>query len=162
AIQLWPTYEFAQLSKRWVGGESAAGWNDRIPYTIHTSYSLPARAVVETMLPSPYTYTEIAPFLGGVAVSLALLRLAADWNDRPAEWIAAVGALSLAYALGAATPFHGWVYALSPMMARARTPIRAFLFFDLALAVLAGYGLHTILARTSPVWARRIGWFMAA
>jgi hypothetical protein len=161
AIQLWPTYEFAHLSKRWVGAEREAGWNDRVPYTIHTVYSLPAHGVVETMLPSANSYADISPFLGGVAVSLALLGLAANWNDRLVRWIAAAGVLSLVYALGAATPIHGAIYAISPMMARARVPVRAFLFFDLALAVLAGYGLHTVIARTSPDWTRRAGWFMA-
>jgi hypothetical protein len=162
AVQLWPTYEFAHLSKRWVGAEhDEIGWNRRVPYTSHTMYSLPASGVVETVLPTSHTYADISPFLGGVAVSLAILGLAANWNTRLARWLAVAGALSLVYALGAATPLHGTIYAISPMMARARVPVRAILFVDFVLAVMAAYGLHALQARTGSDWARRIGLWMA-
>jgi hypothetical protein len=156
AVQLWPTAEFARISKRFVGAEKEAGWNDRVPYTIHTVYSMPASGVVETMLPSTRSYADTAPFLGGVIVSLALLGLMANWNDPAVRWIAALGGVSLVYALGVSTPLHGLVYAMSPMMARARVPARAILFFGLAVAVLAAYGLSA-----PAVWNRRIGKFMA-
>jgi hypothetical protein len=156
AIQVWPTAEFARLSRRFVGADRAAEWNDRVPYTIHTVYSLPPHGVAETMLPSTHTYADTSPFLGGVIVSLALLGLAAHRHDRLVRWIAAAGALSLVYALGAFTPLHGAVYAISPMMARARVPARAFLFFNLSLAVLAAYGLQAPLE-----WNRRAAKAMA-
>lgn len=156
AVQLWPTYEFAHLSKRWVGAEKETNWNDRVPYTIHTVYSLPASGVVETMLPSAKAYADVAPFLGGVAVSLALLGLAANFHDRTVRWIGATAGLALIYALGAFTPLHGFVYSISPMMARARVPARAILFFNCALAVLAAYGIQA-----PPEWNRRAGRWMA-
>jgi hypothetical protein len=156
AVQLWPTMEFARLSKRFVGAEREAGWNDRVPYTIHTVYSLPPHGVVETALPGSNSYADTSPFLGAVAVSLALLGLAANWQDRLVRWIAAAGLLALIYAMGAFTPLHGFVYALSPMLARARVPVRAFLFYNLALAVLAAYGLQA-----PAEWKRRAGKFMA-
>jgi len=157
AVQLWPTSEFAHLSKRWVGTDKEASWNDRVPYTIHTVYSLPPSGVLETMLPAAHTYADVAPFMGGIAVSLALIGLAANRRDRNVRWIAAIGAVSLIYALGAFTPLHGFVYALSPMMARARVPVRAILFFNCAVAVLAAYGMGAPLE-----WMRRAGKFMAA
>jgi hypothetical protein len=40
AVQFWPTWEFAQRSKRFVGARHEAAWNDRVPYTVHTVYSL--------------------------------------------------------------------------------------------------------------------------
>jgi hypothetical protein len=156
AVQLWPTYEFAHLSKRWVGTEKEAAWNDRVPYTIHTVYSLPPSGVVETMLPNTKTYADVAPFLGGVAVSLALLGLAANWRERHVRWLAAIAAVSVIYALGAFTPLHGLVYSISPMMARARVPVRAILFWNFALAILAAYGLDA-----PAEWMRRVGKFMA-
>jgi hypothetical protein len=112
--------------------------------------------VVETALPSTHSYADISPFLGAVAVSLALLGLAVNWQDRLVRWIAAAGLVSLVYAMGAFTPLHGVVYAISPMMARARVPVRAFLFFNLAIAVLAAYGLQA-----PAEWRRRAGKFMA-
>jgi hypothetical protein len=157
APQVLPTAEFARLSKRFVGAEKEAGWNDRVPYTIHTVYSLSAKGVAETLLPGGTTYADTAPFLGGIVVSLALLGLAANWRDRAVRWIAAIAAVSLIYALGASTPLHGALYAISPMMARARVPVRAILFYNCALAVLAAYGLYA-----GAEWARRIGKFMAA
>ena len=149
AVQLLPTYEFARISKRWVGAAQPAGWNDRVPYTVHTDYSLPVQAVAETALPTGNTYADISPFLGAVVVALAIAGLAANWNRREVRWLAAVGAVALVYALGSATPLHGIVYAISPMMARARVPSRAILFVNLALAVWAAYGLESRAARSA-------------
>ncbi len=156
AVQVWPTYEFARLSKRWVGAEREVEWKDRVPYTIHTIYSLPAKGVVETVIPSANTYADTSPFLGAVVVMLAALGIAAGWRSMGARGAALLAAVALIYALGALTPLHGALYSLSPMLARARVPVRAVHFLHLALAVLAAYGLHAAIARESALWTRRI------
>jgi hypothetical protein len=156
AVQVWPTYEFARLSKRWVGAESEVEWKDRVPYTIHTIYSLPAKGIAETVLPSASTYGDTSPFLGATVVALAALGLAAGWERAPVRALAALAGLALIWALGALTPLHGVIYSISPMMARARLPVRALHLLGFALAVLSAYGMHSLLARETERWTRRV------
>jgi hypothetical protein len=156
AVQVWPTYEFGQLSQRWVGAASPVNWSDRIPYTIHTIYSLPPKAILETVLPAGATYADTSPFLGGVVSALAALGILARWNDRRARILAVLAALGALYALGAFTPLHGILYAFSPQLAKARIPSRALHLCGFALAPLAALGAHALLTREHPLWTRRV------
>ena len=154
AVQLWPTYEFGARAVRWVGSVNPVAWNDRVPYTIHTIYSLPAKGIVETFLPSSSTYADASPFLGAAAVTLALVGVWSRWRDRRVRYLAATAVLSTLFALGAFTPLHGILYSLSPLLAKARIPARAIHLLDFALAVLAAYGADCVARRDFP---RRIG-----
>jgi len=141
AVQLLPTLEFGVLSKRWVGAENAVGWSDTIPYSIHTLYSLPFRALLETFIPNGANYADASPFIGIVAVSLAMIGLGKN------RWLVVVGVVATVYALGAFSPFHGILYSLSPTLAKARIPLRAIHLSHLAIAMLAGYGLESLIRR---------------
>lgn len=156
AMQVWPTYEFGRLSQRWVGAESPAAWQDRIPYTIHTIYSAPAKALWETALPSAATYADTSPFLGIVVVALAALGLVSWWKDARVRGLAVLAMLSALYAMGAFSPLHGVMYALSPALAKARIPVRAFHLYDFALAVLAAFGMTALWTKKSAAWTRRV------
>ncbi len=156
AVQVWPTYEFGQLSQRWVGAENTVGWKDRIPYTIHTGYSLPASGILETVLPGDARHADTSPFLGVAVVALAALGALARWSDRRTQWLVCLLILSALYAIGAFSPLHGVIYSLSPVMAKARIPARALHLYDFAVAVLAGIGLDSLLRRESLAWARRL------
>jgi len=156
AVQVWPTYEFGQLSKRWVGSESPVGWKDKVPYTIHTIYSLPAKGILETVLPSHATYADASPMLGIAVVVLAVLGIVARWSDRRTRWLVLLALVSVIYAMGAFAPLHGVMYSVSPLLAKARIPVRALHLYHFALAMLAGLGLECLLRRQSEQWARRL------
>lgn len=147
AAQLWPTIEFGRLSVRWVGVQDPAGWNDRVAYTIHTLYSLPAKGLLETFLPTYARHADTSPFQGAAVTALALTGLLAAWGDRRTRWLAGLLALALVYALGALSPVHGVLYALSAPLAKARVTVRAIHLSGLAIALLAGVGLDRILRR---------------
>ena len=155
AVQLWPTYEFGRLSKRWVGTFDPVGWNDQIPYTISTVYSMPVRGLLGILLPGQ-NQADSTPYLGVVAVSLALLGLVKGWADARVRWLAALAALAAAYAMGALTPFQGLLYALAPMLAKARVPVRAIHLLNLAITVLTAYGVDAVLSNTGELWTRRV------
>ncbi len=157
ALQLVPTIEFGLLSKRWVGVTDPVGWNDTIPYTIATVYSMPAKGILQTFLPSADRYADCAPFLGLAIVGMALLGLAAAGTEIRVRWVAAATALALLFALGAATPLHGTLYSLLPGVGKARIPVRAIHIFNLGLCVLAAYGLDGFLAGKWGRGARLLG-----
>lgn len=162
AVQVWPTMEFGKLSERWAGTDRPVSWNEPVPYTPHTIYSLPARAAVETFVPHYATYADASPFLGVMAVALALFGLAARWGDRMVRLTAVIALLSFAYAMGAFTPLHGVIYSLSASISKARMPVRALHLYHFALAILAGYGFDSLLRAESAAWLRRFSWAWGA
>jgi len=155
AVQLLPTIEFGRLSKRWAGTPDPVGWHDTIPYTIATIYSLPARGILNTFLPSTDRYADCAPFLGLAIVTMALFGLTAIRDDHRVRWTAIATLAALAFALGAATPIHGPLYALLPGLNKARMPVRAIHLFNLGLCILAAYGLDALRAGLRPRIASR-------
>ena len=64
---------------------------------------LPARGILNTVLPSADRYADCAPFLGLAICAMALAGLAAS-ADRRTRWIALAAGVALLFALGAATP----------------------------------------------------------
>jgi Predicted membrane protein len=162
AVQLWPTYEFGRLSKRWVGTFDPVGWTDPIPYTIATVYSMPVRALLGALLPGQINQADTTPYLGIVAVSLALLGLVTGWNDRRVRWLGALAALAAVYALGALTPLQGVLYAIAPMLGKARIPVRAIHLLNFAIAALAAYGVDAALTSSGGLWTGRLRLGLAA
>jgi len=147
ALQVLPTVEFGRLSQRWVGTAEPVGWDDKIRYTIATGYSLPARGLLYTFLPNADRYADCAPFLGLAIVALALAGLSTSSQTPRVRWIALATAISLLFALGAATPFHGTLYSLLPGVGKARIPVRALHLVNLGLCLLAAYGWDELRVR---------------
>lgn len=156
AAQMWPTMEFGSQSRRWVGTDMPMGWKDRVPYRVHTVYSLPPRGLAETVLPGLDTYGDTSPFIGAVAMALALLAVATHWRDKRIQWMLALTLASAVYALGAFTPVQGFLYAVVPNLEKARLPVRALHLFHFGLAVMAAFGVEVLLARDRETWSRRI------
>lgn len=159
SAQVLATVEFGRLSKRWVGAAEPVGWNDTIPYTIATIYSMPARGILQTFLPSADRYADCAPFIGLAIVTMALAGFA--WGGPRARWLGLLAGVSLLFALGAATPLHGSFYSLIPGLGKARIPVRALALFHFALSVLAAYGMDALLARAEARRGRWLAWGLA-
>lgn len=162
AVQLIPTYEFGMLARRWVGMEESVGWSDRIHYSIHTLYSLPAKSLVAMVVPGFGRFADASPFMGGVLAVLAAVGCAGGWRRRRVRWAFALFLFSIIYALGALTPFHGVLYALLPGFDKARIPSRAIALASLGLATLAAFGLEHILNNPQGLGAKRARQWLAA
>ena len=154
AAQILPTYEFGRLSLRWAGLPDPIGWKDLLPYSVATTYSLPATALLRLAWPLDSDPAASTSFTGIAALCLAALGLRRGWSDPRARWAAAVAAFGLLYALGAATPLHGLLYALVPVLEKARVPARALHLAGFGLSLLAAYGLDALLERASKSWSR--------
>src|SRR5439155_27354353 len=99
-------------------------------------------------------YADTSPFLGSVVVALAALGVIARWKDGRVRTLAVLAMVSMLYAMGAFGLLHGVMYALSPALAKARIPVRAFHLYDFALAALAAFGMMALWEPS--VWIRRV------
>lgn len=94
-----------------------------------------------------YGYAGLLPAL------LAIVALVARRRDARVRLLAAIGLASYLLVLGNNTPFFGWAFAVVPGMSYFRFPTRFLLFVDLALALLAAFGLAACLESVSG-WRR--------
>ena len=104
-------------------------------------------------------YLEAAVYVGILPLCLALYALLAGWRQRLAQYLwpfAGLGLLSLSFMFG--LPTYALIFAL-PGMNQLNTPFRWVYALTLALAALAGIGLH-LLAAPRPRLAKRLGWLL--
>ena len=155
AVQLWPTAEYARLSRRWVGLENSVTWKDRISYAAPTFYSLPVKALPGIAVDDAGSHADSTLFLGIVLTALAVLAIAARPKHPVVRGAIVLAAASVVFALGSATPVHGLLFSFLPMLGKARVPVRGIHLLNFALALLAAYGLDTVLRRPTGVWVSR-------
>lgn len=142
APQVVPSVEFGQRARRFVETGRPLAWNERVPYEVHTRYSLQPAGLAGLVLPGQDPQAGNMMLTGLCGVVLALMGV------RYTPIFTLVAAFGVIVALGAHTPFHGWLYEWVPMADKARVPVRAIFLTNLALAVLAATGA----ARLAPRW----------
>ncbi|MCU0245471.1 MAG: hypothetical protein MUC42_02795 [Bryobacter sp.] len=148
ALQMLPALEYGRLAKRWVGAENPVGWKDIVPYPIHQQYSYRAISLLGLVIPGLHKHTP--GFVGVTALALAILGLLAAWKERHTRWLALFGLVGLGLALGGESVLHGVLYAVAPLVEKARSPSMAIVLVNLAVAVLAALGAQAGAAE----WAR--------
>jgi len=127
-----------------------------LEYADASQFSVQPVALVHLILPTIYgsnptdywgafSNTEMWGYTGVLALALAAFGLLV----RPARtrifW-ALTAVVALLFLLGPFASVHGWAYAFLPGYDRVRGAGRAFMFFDLAVALLAGWGLGALLS----------------
>ncbi len=153
ALQILPAYEYGHLAARWVGADTALGWNQAVPYSVHALYSLQPSSLFSILFPAFSRTSD--PYVGVAAFTLAMLAIALGWRERWTPVIASLGLASLLFALGGHSVFHGLIYGLVPMVEKARVPSAAVFLFGLAVAVLAASAIDAIPAASASPWLRR-------
>jgi hypothetical protein len=161
ALQILPTYEYGHLARRWVGTPEPLTWNQPVPYYIHETYDLKPGNLLGVVFPN--MHAQFDPFIGVVALTLALIAIACCWRDGRVRLMAAVGLGGLLYALGQHSVFQGFLYAVIPTFDKARTPAVAVVIFDFGAAVLAAFGLDLLRDADGgtgprPPWIRWAAW----
>jgi hypothetical protein len=154
AVQLVPTAELVSHTRR-----SALGFEE------FSSFALPPAQVPTLVFPFLFGGDTTTPYWGawnffelfGYTGLVPLIAALAAWplvrHDVVARFWVALAFLSLALALGQATPLASLAYRV-PVWNLFRAPARALLQFDLAVAVLAAIGASHAL-RSNPRWLRR-------
>jgi hypothetical protein len=89
---------------------------------------------------------EIWGYVGVTTMIVAVLGLVL--RPSATRWFfAGVAGIALLYAVGPAAPIHGWFYQFVPGFDLVRAPARAYVFFNLSFAVLAGLAVTDIVER---------------
>ena len=156
ALQTLPAYEYGRLAQRWVGAPEPITWNQPVPYSVHAHYDLKAFSLFGIVFPGVKAHFD--PFLGVVALSLALLAVAALWRDSRVRLLAALAIAAVLYALGHNSVFQGALYGLIPQLDKARSPSSAMVLFQFAAAALAAFGVD----RLATSWTARGTCILAA
>lgn len=141
---LLPGLEMAALSPR-------ADWN----YVQTVGYSLSPAQLIGLLIPGffgrgPQFHWGLWPrvevgYAGVLTLMLALVGVGMR-RQRLTWLLLGVAAAALAFSLGIYAAGHGWLTWLLPGLEQLRAPARFIFLFDLALALLAGFGLQALLS----------------
>jgi len=153
ALQILPAYEYGKLARRWVGVEEPVGWKEKVPYTVHAEYSLNPLSVLGIVIPGVHRHAN--PFAGVVVTALALLALALGFGRTEVRLLAAVAAGGLLFSLGHNSVWHGMLYAVAPLVEKARTPSMAIFVFHFGFSMLAALGFDCLFRSNGSAWPRR-------
>ena len=153
ALQILPAQEYGQLAKRWAGADHELTWNEAVPYYVHREYSMPPSSLFAILIPGMNRHAD--PFVGVVAFSLALFALILCWKNKMVKLFAALAIGALIYSLGHNSVFQGFIYAVVPLVEKARVPSMAVIIWGFGIAVLAAFGADHIAASRESLWTRR-------
>jgi hypothetical protein len=158
-LQTIPAAEYGRLAVRWTGLDRPQSFNEAVPYGLHTAYSLRPLGLLGIVVPNIPSNWDA--FIGIVAFALALLGAILAWRERAVRYLAMVALGGILVALGSNSLLHGVLYALVPLVDKARTPAAAIVVFAAGVAPLAAFGLDQLTLSASHFWSRRFTWVLA-
>ncbi|RME44883.1 MAG: hypothetical protein D6791_12130 [Chloroflexi bacterium] len=140
---LLPGLEIARYSER-------SAWH----YGQTVAFSLSPAQLVGLLIPGffgrgPALHWGLWPrvevgYAGVLTVLLAPLGFLM-YRERLTRLLMGLAVIALAFSLGIYSALHGWLTWLLPGLEQLRAPARFIFIFDLALALLAGFGLQALL-----------------
>ena len=153
ALQLLPAIEYGRLARRWASARNRSNGGRRCPYSVHAHFGISAIQPVWNGVPG--RFTPFRSFRGGGGPNSG----APGAGDRLARLAGAPvrshRSGSHVYALGGHSVFQGALYALAPGLDKARTPSAIVFLFQLAVAVLAAFGVDQLCSTPPSPWVRR-------
>jgi len=153
ALQILPAYEYGKLARRWVGVEEPVGWAEKVPYVVHAEYSLDPLSLLGVLIPGVHRHAD--PFAGITVTTLALLAVATGFRRGQVRLLAVLAASGFLFALGEHNVFHGFIYAVVPLVEKARTPSMAVFIFHFGVSILGACGAESLRSAPSGGWPRR-------
>ena len=160
ALQTLPAWEAGKLSVRWVGTPDPVTWNQPVPYDIHTGFGLFPLSILGIVIPG--IVRNANPFLGLGLVSMAFLAVATAWKQTAVRFFGALAIGGLVFSLAGFGLFHGFLYALLPLLDKARNPSMAIFIFHFGIIVLSAYGIDNYDSIRASNWLPRLWRFLLA
>ena len=157
AFQTVPTAEYGRRSVRWVGIDHPVEFNEPVPYSVHEEYSLKPISVLGIFIPN-VEYRSFSPYVGAVAFTLGILGAILAWRERHVRWLATLSLAGLIFSLGPNSLLHGILYALVPLVEKARVPGAGTLVFAIGFAPLVAYGADLLPRPEFVRWSNRTAW----
>jgi hypothetical protein len=159
-FQTVPTAEYGRLAVRWSGAPGdPLHFDQAVPYTVHEEYTLKPLGLLGIVLPGIALGGAQGsdPYVGIVAFALALLGTILAWRERQVRWLAALSLGGIVFSLGPNSLLHGVLYALVPLVEKARVPAAGTVVFAVGLAPLVAFGVDALPRPASLAWSRRAG-----
>ena len=160
ALQSLPALEAGKLSARWVGMPEPVTWSQPVPYDILTGFGLFPLSILGIIVPG--ITRNANPFLGLGLVSMAFLAVTAAWKVKAVRFFAILAIGGLIFSLAGFGFFHGILYALLPMVDKARNPSMAIFIFHFGIVVLSAYGIDNYINVKPSEWLPRLWRFLLA
>lgn len=155
AFQILPAYEYGKLSVRWVGVEDPIGWDQKVPYTVQQQYSLSPASLMGLIFAGVYTHSD--PFIGVAVLLLGVAAIVLGWHQREVRIFGAIILGGLLWGFAHHNVFHGILYALLPVVDKARTPAMATILIGFGASMLAAFGLDHVLSAPGSKTVRNVG-----
>jgi hypothetical protein len=160
--QLLPSYEYWTHGLRWVGAANPVGFHDRVPYAVFDQFSVNPISIFWLFYPG--SFPAAMHYVGLTVVAFAVFACISGRRSTrfPTEWVGPFLALAVAaflFSLGKYSVFHGVLYSILPFLDKSRNAAYGMFITDLALAVLAGFGVDLLLSERDrlQVALRRFG-----
>ena len=145
-VQIGPLLESSSLSIR-------QNWS----FWAFSSFNLPPTHSILLLFPNLlgsdnpryfglWDISAVSCYFGWTTLFLLIINFFSNLHYNETLFWIAIACLSFAFALGAATPLSKIAYHL-PVIGSFRVPSRALIVMDLAVAILAGFGLEQMLTR---------------
>ena len=142
APQLLPAFEYWSNALRWVSAQDPVRWRESVPYIVHANFSLNPVSILGIIFPDIHPNAD--PFVGIVVVVLALIAVATCWGYHEIRLFSGIALGGLIVSLGGDSIFHGLLYSVLPLVAKARFPAAAIFIFHFGLAILAAHGVDAL------------------
>jgi hypothetical protein len=153
ALQLLPSAEYAKLAVRWVGMPTPVEWQTKVAYSVHSLYGFRPLSILGLIFAGWYGYTSA--FVGVTGLALAVIGVAARWRWLAVRVFTFVGLGGILFSLAHYNVLHGILWAVLPLVDKARTPAMAVVVFNCAAAALAAWGVDSLLDPDSQIHLRR-------
>lgn len=142
AFQTLPMTEYGRLAVRFSGPPDPLRFNQTVPYSVLEQYSLKPLGILGIFIPGLQKGANA--FIGIVTLSLAVLGAIRGRQERQVRWLAALSIAGILFSLGPNGLLNGLLYAITPMLDKARMPGAGTVVFALGVAPLAAYGLDLL------------------
>ncbi|MDP2996682.1 MAG: YfhO family protein [Bryobacterales bacterium] len=159
-LQTLPALEYGRLAVRWAGAPEPVRWGQKVPYAVHQNFSLSPAYLLGIAVPG--VEEHVNPFAGVTILTLAALGVIGGWKQAWVRLVLLISAFGLLVALGTNTPLEGLLYALVPMVEKARSAAVSIFIFNFGLAILSACGLNYLLDDNQTPLVRRTGLVLVA
>ena len=160
AVQLLPSVEFSSRSVRFLGKFGSLPASEKIPYADLNEGPWP-HSFIAMLIPEAFGGNmgsgEVdSPYLGVFPLMLAIYGVRKSWSHRWVRYFTCLAVAAFLYSFAALSPLHGVLYAVIPGLWMAREAGRAVYLADFSVAVLAAFGLETLLSSQATPRLHRI------
>ena len=149
AVQLLPSIEYSARSLRWLGSAGPVPSNQPIPYEYMTD-ALSPQGILTLLVPNAFNGNngqgEVPnPYLGVFPLFMAVIGIGRNWRHPWVRYLTGLAVAALLYSFGPFSWLNGVLYAIVPKLWVAREAPRVLYLADFSLAILAGFGIETLL-----------------